>query len=175
MADERICPYCKGPVRTGTKCPNCACLYHTSCANRQPKSGKWQCCSKTSKHITLDNNRFNGASLTKLSPLDVTSLEPIPFTSTDLSDAPNMPTSGDTDFNAFNEEAMDTLDSGSIPTKTERVSPTPSPNGFVTQQVTSNSISNAITLHQLLSFLAAKESIARLVSLHLRSQLSIIR
>ena len=161
MADERICPYCKGPVRTGTKCPKCACLYHASCENRQPKAGKWQCCSKTSKHTTLDNNRFNGASLTLLSPLDGTSLEPIPSTSTQsgLSDAPNVPASGVADLAAFDDEAMDTLDtldSGSIPTKSERVSPTPSPNGFVTQHDTPNPISNAITLQQFSSLLSAE-------------------
>lgn len=62
--NKKICPCCKGTVRSGKKCPNCGCLFHNSCVERQLKSGKWLCCMKRSKHSLLHNTRFNGMNLT---------------------------------------------------------------------------------------------------------------
>ena len=60
--NKKLCPYCKGAVQSGKKCPKCCCLFHNSCADRQPKNGKWQCCHKSSnKHALLDSTRFNGS------------------------------------------------------------------------------------------------------------------
>ena len=117
MSDERVCPYCKGPVRSGTKCPKCA--------------WKWQYCSKASKHTTLDNNRFNGSSQSVPVSLDqstttvTASTSALPTTSAGLHSAAahemesNTPTTTGSSI-APEDEAMETWDSTRLPAKLER-------------------------------------------------------
>ena len=82
--NKKVCLYCKGAAKTGKKCPKCGCLFHDSCAERQPKTGKWLCC-QTHKHRTqhalLDNTRLNGSNVSfagaLLQPSTSTSVAPI--------------------------------------------------------------------------------------------------
>ena len=75
----------------------------------------------------------------------------------------NTPTSTGSNL-APEDEAMDTLDSSSLPTKLERVSPTPSPNGFVdpppngfvSQPPNPSQTTSGITLQQFSSLLSAE-------------------